>query len=209
MARHFFPAGKVDTRGIPDIGPAGAKDDVARIGHPEMPGQRPGMHRAGWKDRLPLRRSRIITVASLARAALQPDLPGGRQHFLRIDQLARSGDDHIPGYRHPVVEVAIFAIELPAAQEGQRVPSLAVVIDAHPRVPLRDLIYLAVAGRRKIRPVPEVPGHRIVIADLNGDLAAMTRQGMLQPDLQPGIGDDGVGVRQNDRLPGPSPISSW
>src|SRR6185312_8158189 len=142
----MLSAGEVDTGGIPDVGAAGAECDIPGIIHLKMPGERATVNRprSGITDGCSIPdHDGLVAVARGGQAFLL----FCRQHGRRVLQLAGTGDDHIPGYGDPVVEVAVFVIEFACAQEGEGIPALPVVVYAHPRIPLSDLIDLAVAGR--------------------------------------------------------------
>ena len=92
-----------------------------------------------------------------------------------------------------VVEVPVLQIEL-AADVGQRVPAAQVVIHAHPRIPLRHVVDLALLRLAPRSPSAPHAGNLVVVLDVDLQLRAMALQRLGQPNLHARIGDQIVGL---------------
>ena len=91
-----------------------------------------------------------------------------------------------------VIEVAVFEIEL-AAEVGQRIPSAQIVVDAHARIPLRDVVDLALLRHAPRSATAPYAGDLVVVLDVNLQLAAVALQRLLQSYLHARVADNVVG----------------
>ena len=112
-------------------------------------------------------------------------LPG--QHVLRIDELARAGDEHVGRHGHPVIEIAIFEVKF-LREIGERIPAANVVIDRHARIPLREIVDLAVARLAPGHAAAEFAGDGEMIADRDDRLLPV-RQRRRQTELRARVAD--------------------
>ena len=140
---------QIDPRRVPHKYRARAPDHVACVVHVEVPGQRAPSLRPARRI-VDFVRSpdhhRLVAVARL----LQPRYLRFGQHVFRIDQLTRSGHDHLAGHSYVIVKVTILQVKL-AAEVGERVPTAKIVIDAHPRIPLRNVVDISLSSTRPTR----------------------------------------------------------
>ncbi len=117
---------------------------------------------------------------------------GRGEDVFRVHELARAGDDHVGGDGDEIVEVAVFEVEL-AADVGQGVPSAEVVVDAHARVPLGDVVDVALLGGTPRGAAAPHAGDGVVIADVELQRAAFGGERLGEPDLHAGVVDEVLG----------------
>ncbi len=113
------------------------------------------------------------------------------QHFLRVLQHPATGDDHVGRHGDGVVEVAVLEIEL-LYEVRQRVPPVHIVIYRHARIPLCDVVDIAVLRRDPRGASAELAGDRVVVTNMYADLPHGRLERLRQPDLQARVRHDVV-----------------
>ena len=77
------------------------------------------------------------------------------EHLHRVQQFSRPNDHQVRGGGNRIIDIPIFQVELSCAKIGKDIPSIYVIINLHPGIPLRDLIDPSVM--RELRPIRSVP----------------------------------------------------
>ena len=152
-------------------------------------------------------RSAAVTTVDDVAAGHRVRQPGPSalgEHGVGVDEVAGGVDEHVGGGVERHAEVARLHVVLAHAEVGVGVPAVDVVVDGDGRVPVAEVVHLAV-GPLAVR--PGVRGDRVRPAE--GDLGGgPRRQRLHQPDRHDGAEHgvrprlDGAAVRARRLGPG-------
>ncbi len=188
--KRVLAARQIDARRIPDERRRCGKCDVAGVVHVEAPGLRALARRLGRMCGYLGRRADQHGAVAAA-CLLQALLLGATEHVLRIGQRTGAGDQKALRHGHCIVEIAVLQVEL-RSQIRLRVPATQVVVHRHARVPLRNLVDIALlAGTHRRAPAPGA-GNRVAVPDVYGERLALPGQRLRQIHPHAGVVDDEV-----------------
>src|SRR4029077_9776221 len=141
------------------------------------------------------------------------------EHLLGIRELSGSGNDVRPGDSQRHIKVAVLQVELARTDVRLVIPTVNIVIDDHPRVPLRHLIERTVVShasptlRRDIE-VPhrlnvdrcarcewrrEIDSHRVAVNRALGVRAADSERLEMSSTVESLAGEIEGGAEENER----------
>ena len=149
-------------RGVPLILRARRPHRVAHILGGELPGLHPvllGTRRATLEF---VRGDDVHHLLRLGRFGQARDLRRG-EHILGIVERSGGGHDVSSRHGHAECKVAVVQIELALSEIRLGVPAAHVVVHRHTRIPLRNLVELAVASHA----VGAMLRHRKTVGDVN------------------------------------------